>query len=81
MPRHDNHFHPEPSRRDGPPPESAMGGTDDLGAHGQHPASAPAMGREQHPTGPDDVPGDAATERRHGPDPSYQGPERRLSRR
>ena len=81
MPRHDDHFHPEPSRLDGPPPESAMGGAGDSGAHGQHPVSAPAMGEEHRPAGAEDVPGDAAIERRHGFDPHYSGPERRVARR
>ena len=71
MPRHDDHFEPERRRDLGP----------DAGAHGLHPASAPAMKREQRPAGPDDVPGDAAIERRHDADPAYRGPERRLARR
>jgi hypothetical protein len=62
-------------------PESAMGGAADAGAHGRHPASAPAMAREHRPAGPEDVPGDAAIERRHHLDPEYRGPERRLARR
>jgi hypothetical protein len=71
---------PEP-QADGPPPESAMGGAADAGAHGRHPASAPAMAREHRSPGPEDVPGDAAIERRHHLDPAYGGPERRLARR
>ena len=47
-----------------PPPESAMGGASDSGAHGRHPASKPAVG-------------DAAVERRRGNPPPYHGPERR----
>jgi hypothetical protein len=39
------------------------------------------MKEEHRPAGPDQVPGDAAIERRHGADPSYTGPERRLARR
>jgi hypothetical protein len=66
---------------EGPPPESAMGGASDSGAHGRHPASAPALAREHRPPGPEDVPGDAAIERRHRPDPEYRGPERRQARR
>ena len=62
-------------------PESAMGGAADAGAHGRHPASAPAMAREHRPASPEDVPGDAAIERRHHLDPEYRGPERRLARR
>jgi hypothetical protein len=58
-----------------------MGGASDSGAHGRHPASSPAMAREHRPAGPDDVPGDAAIERRRHLDPGYRGPERRLARR
>ena len=64
-----------------PPPESAMGGASDFGAHGGHQASAPVLKQEGRPAGPEDVPGDAAIERRRGPDPAYAGPERRLGRR
>ena len=71
---------PEP-QPDAPLPESAMGGAADAGAHGRHPASAPAMAREGRPAGPEDVPGDAAIERRHHLDPEYRGPERRLAHR
>jgi len=39
------------------------------------------MRQEHRPAGPEDVPGDAAIERRHGADPAYLGPERRLARR
>lgn len=81
MPRHDDHFHPEPTRREGPAPESGMGGAGDSGAHGRHPASSPALSREHRGAGPEDVPGDAAIERRRGADPAYQGPERRLAKR
>ena len=80
MPRHDDHIHPRPSPGGGPPPESGMGGAADAGAHGRHPASAPAMHREGRPAGPEDVPGDAAIERRRAADPHYTGPERRLAR-
>jgi len=76
---------PRPDQPDlapeGPPPESGMGGASDSGAQGGHPASAPAMAREHRPAGPEDVPGDAAIERRHRPDPNYRGPERRVARR
>lgn len=65
----------------GPAPESAMGGAGDFGAHGGHPASSPAMKQEHRPAEPDQVPGDAAIERRHRLDPGYKGPERRLARR
>jgi hypothetical protein len=61
-------------RDDDPLPESAMGGSSDAGAHGVHPASA---ARVPDPL-PDDVPGDAAIERRHHRDPNYNGPERRI---
>jgi hypothetical protein len=58
-----------------PLPESAMGGTSDSGAHGRHPASAAKLdGRSARP---DDVPGDAAIERRRHRDENYNGPERR----
>jgi hypothetical protein len=70
-----------PDEPAGPPPESAMGGSSDSGAHGRHPASAPEMAREHRPPGPEDVPGDAAIERRRHLDPAYTGPERRLARR
>ena len=73
MPRHDDHFHPEPTRRSGPAPESAAGGA--------HPDSTPALPGEYRAAGPEDVPGDAAIERRRGADPTYQGPERRLAKR
>jgi hypothetical protein len=59
-------------------PESGMGGTSDAGAHGKHPASAAKL--DNRSALPDDVPGDAAIERRHRPDPHYSGPERRLGR-
>jgi hypothetical protein len=39
------------------------------------------MAREHRPPGPEDVPGDAAIERRHHVDEAYRGPERRLGRR
>jgi hypothetical protein len=60
------------SNRPDPPPESAMGGTSDSGAHGRHPASNPDA-----PPLPEVAAGDAAIERRHGPSPGYRGPERR----
>jgi hypothetical protein len=60
-------------------PESAMGGASDAGAHGNHPASAAKL--EGRSARPEDVPGDAAVERRHGVDSNYTGPERRLGRR
>jgi hypothetical protein len=62
---------------DGDPlPESAMGGSSDSGAHGKHPASAAKL--EGRSALPDDVPGDAAIERRHHDNPNYNGPERRV---
>jgi hypothetical protein len=63
---------------DGPLPESAMGGASDAGAHGKHPASAAKV--DQSSARPEDAPGDAAIERRHGQDRNYNGPERRLGR-
>lgn len=81
MRRHDDHFHPEPTSPSEPLPESAMGGAGDAGAHGRHPASSPVAKHEHRPAGPEDVPGDAAIERRHGANPGYTGPERRLARR
>jgi hypothetical protein len=63
------------ARNDGPLPESAMGGASDAGAHGKHPASAAKL--EGRSARPEDVPGDAAIERRHHRDESYNGPERR----
>jgi hypothetical protein len=71
--RNDRH---EPSD---PPPESGIGGAADAGASGGHPASAPVLAQEHRPAAPDDVPGDAAIERRHRHDPNYRGPERRIS--
>jgi hypothetical protein len=59
-----------------PLPESAMGGASDSGAHGKHPASAAKL--EHRSARPEDVPGDAAIERRHHHDPNYKGPERRI---
>jgi hypothetical protein len=56
-------------------PESGMGGASDAGAHGVHPASAAHL--ERSPL-PDDVPGDAAIERRRHHDVNYAGPERRI---
>ena len=61
-----------------PLPESAMGGTSDAGAHGNHPASAARL--DDRSARPEDPPGDAAVERRHGADSGYQGPERRIGR-
>jgi hypothetical protein len=66
---------------DGPPPESGMGGASDSGAHGRHPASAPAMRREHRSPDPEAAPGDAAIERRRRRDPSYSGEERRAGMR
>jgi hypothetical protein len=57
-------------------PESAMGGASDAGAHGIHPASAAKLD-DRSPL-PDDVPGDAAIERRRRQDSNYTGPERRI---
>jgi hypothetical protein len=64
------------SNNEDPLPESAMGGASDAGAHGMHPASAAKL--EGRSPLPDDVPGDAAIERRRHKDPNYQGPERRV---
>ena len=61
-----------------PLPESAMGGASDAGAHGKHPASAARL--EERSSRPEDAPGDAAVERRHGTDSHYNGPERRMGR-
>jgi hypothetical protein len=61
-----------------PLPESAMGGASDAGAHGTHPASGAKLDRSPLP---DDVPGDAAIERRRQQDPNYTGPERRVGSR
>ncbi len=61
-------------------PESAMGGASDFGAHGGHPAAHPEQRLEGRSPNPDDVPGDAAYERRRHQDPSYSGPERRLAK-
>jgi hypothetical protein len=61
-----------------PLPESGMGGASDAGAHGKHPASAARL--EEPSARPEDAPGDAAIERRHGQDKNYTGPERRLGR-
>ncbi|MBA3344081.1 MAG: hypothetical protein H0T44_02090 [Gemmatimonadales bacterium] len=65
----------------GPPPESAMGGASDSGASGGHQASSPVLAKEHRPAEPENVPGDAAIERRRGPDASYRGPERRVGSR
>lgn len=62
----------------GPAPESAMGGASDSGAAGGHPASRASVDREH--AAPDRVVGDAAVERRHAPNASYDGPERRRAR-
>jgi len=63
-------------RNDNELPESAMGGASDAGAHGKHPASAAKL--ENRSPLPDEVPGDAAIERRRHQDSAYRGPERRL---
>jgi hypothetical protein len=60
-------------------PESGMGGASDAGAHGVHPASAAKL--ENRSPLPDDVPGDAAIERRRHHDINYTGPERRIGAR
>jgi len=57
-------------------PESGMGGASDAGAHGVHPASAAHL--ERSPL-PEDVPGDAAIERRRHRDVNYAGLERRIA--
>lgn len=64
------------SNQDDALPESAMGGASDSGAHGKHPASAAKL--EDRSASPDEVPGDAAIERRHHRDSHYDGPERRI---
>ena len=64
--------------REGPAPESAMGGASDAGASGGHPASRAAVDRDR--AAPDQASGDAAVERRRRVDPAYRGPERRLGR-
>jgi hypothetical protein len=66
----------DPRNPNDPLPESAMGGASDSGAHGGHPASRTRI--EDRSPLPDDVPGDAAIERRHHHDSSYSGPERRV---
>jgi hypothetical protein len=60
-------------------PESGMGGASDSGAHGKHPASAAKL--DPRLARPEDAPGDAAIERRHRDDPTYQGAERRIGAR
>jgi hypothetical protein len=65
-----------PSNQDDRLPESGMGGASDSGAHGKHPASAAKL--TDRSARPDDVPGDAAIERRHHHDSNYTGPERRI---
>lgn len=62
-----------------PRPESAMGGASDAGAGGGHPAGSADAAREGRSPLPDDAPGDAAIERRHGHQPGFRGPERRMS--
>ena len=62
-----------------PRPESAMGGASDSGASGGHPAGSPEAAREGRSPLPEDAPGDAAIERRHGHQPGFRGPERRMS--
>lgn len=68
-------------REEGPLPESGMGGASDMGAHGRHPASSPAMKREGRSPEPEAAPGDAPVERRRRRDPDYRGEERRIARR
>jgi hypothetical protein len=65
----------------GPLPESGMGGASDMGAHGRHPISSPALKHEGLPVDPEAALGDAPIERRRGHDPSYRGAERRIARR
>jgi hypothetical protein len=67
-------------RDDAELPESAMGGASDMGAAGGHPASHAEQRLEGRSPLPDDVPGDAAYERRRHADPDYAGPERRLAK-
>jgi hypothetical protein len=64
-----------------PLPESAMGGATDMGAHGTHPLSSPALKQEHRSPLPEDAPGDAPIERRHHHDSDYSGPERRIAAR
>lgn len=59
-------------------PESGIGGSSDAGAHGMHPASAARLDRSS--ARPEEAPGDAPVERRHGRDSHYTGPERRIGR-
>jgi hypothetical protein len=76
---------PDPRRNpegpEGPPPESGMGGASDMGTHGRHPVSSPAMAREGRSPEPEAAPGDAPIERRRRQDPAYTGVERRIGRR
>ncbi len=65
--------------RNDPRPDSAMGGASDMGAHGEHPLSPPALKREGRSPLPEDAPGDAPIERRHAHDAGYRGPERRIA--
>jgi hypothetical protein len=67
--------------RTDPAPESAMGGASDMGAHGRHPVSSPALKHERRSPDPDAAPGDPPIERRRRQDPSYRGEERRIARR
>ena len=69
-----------PDRND-PLPESGMGGASDMGAHGRHPVSSPALKHEHRSPDPDAAPGDAPVERRRRLDPDYRGEERRIARR
>lgn len=76
----DSNDEPDGSEPYDPRPESAMGGASDSGASGGDPASSPAMAREHRPALPDQVPGDAAIERRHHRENrEYTGPERRMA--
>jgi hypothetical protein len=79
-PQHENRHDRERDRADALLPESGMGGASDFGAAGGHPASHPEQRLEGRSPLPDDVPGDAAYERRRHQDPNYSGPERRLAK-
>ena len=69
------------SQRRDSTPESALGGASDMGAHGRHPVSSPALKHEHLPVDPEAALGDAPVERRRRADPSYSGEERRIARR
>jgi hypothetical protein len=68
----------EKGRGSGPVPESGMGGANDAGAGGGHPASRSRVPLDSAVPGSE--PGDASVERRRREDPAYRGPERRIAR-